>query len=188
MKYKAFLAGCSIAEIPIVFTDRKQGTSKMSRKILLEALVNIWKIKQHSGRETGFGQFLKFAVTGGLGTITNLAVFFVFADLLGLPEIPVSIGCFLISVTQNYILNHLWSFKTHTVGTELSLKRWGLFTASSLLGLAVNVTVMQIILLYWALPYKFIAQAWGIAAGMVVNFFLSKYAVFRKGKTNEKNI
>jgi len=182
MKYKAFLAGCSIAEIPIVFTDRKQGKSKMSRKILLEALVNIWKIKQRSGRETGFGQFLKFAVTGGLGTITNLAVFFVFADLLGLPEIPVSIGCFLIAVTQNYILNHLWSFKTHTLGAGLSIKRWGLFVASSLLGFAVNIIVMKLILLRWALPYKFIAQALGIAAGMAINFILSKYAVFKKRK------
>jgi len=188
MKYKAFLAGCRITEIPIVFTDRKQGMSKMSRKILLEALVNIWKIKQRSGRETFFGQFLKFAVTGGLGTITNLVIFFVFADLLGLPEIPVSIGCFLIAVTQNYIINHLWSFKTHTVGAGLSLKLWALFAASSLFGLAVNVFTMKIILIYWVLPYKFIAQAWGIAAGMLVNFFLSKYAVFKKRKTNEKNI
>ena len=41
MKYKAFLAGCSITEIPIIFSDRKQGKSKMSQKILMEALVNI---------------------------------------------------------------------------------------------------------------------------------------------------
>jgi len=188
MKYKAFLAGCSIAEIPIVFTDRKKGTSKMSRKILLEALVNIWKIKRRSGRETGIEQFIKFAVTGGVGAITNLTIFFVFADLLNLPEIPVSIGCFLIAVTQNYILNHLWSFKMNTAGAGLSLKRWGLFIASSLLGLTVNITVMKLILLHWVLPYKFIAQALGIAAGMLINFILSKYAVFRKRKTIEESI
>jgi dolichol-phosphate mannosyltransferase len=184
MKYKAFLAGCSIAEIPILFTDRKQGTSKMSQKILLEALVNIWKIKSGTGRETGLDQFFKFAVTGGLGTITNLVIFFLCADLLNLPEIPVSIGCFLIAVTQNYIINHLWSFRTHTAGAGLSAKRWCMFIASSLFGLAVNVIVMKLILLYWMLPYKFIAQAWGIAAGMVINFILSKYAVFRKEKQN----
>jgi len=186
MKYKAFLAGCSIVEIPIVFTDRKHGASKMSREILLEALVNIWRIKQRNGRETGMGQFVKFAVTGGLGTITNLAVFFVFADLLGLPEIPVSVGCFSIAVTQNYIFNQLWSFKTHTADMGLSLKRWALFTASSLFGLTVNIIVMKLILLYWTPHYKFIAQALGVAAGMAINFVLSKYAVFRKEKTNEK--
>jgi len=35
-----------IKEIPIVFTGRKQGKSKMSKKIFFEALFNIWKIKR----------------------------------------------------------------------------------------------------------------------------------------------
>jgi dolichol-phosphate mannosyltransferase len=34
-----------IAEIPIVFTDRKRGTSKMSTKIVREALILIWKLR-----------------------------------------------------------------------------------------------------------------------------------------------
>jgi dolichol-phosphate mannosyltransferase len=34
-----------IAEIPIVFTDRKRGVSKMSTKIIREALVLIWKLR-----------------------------------------------------------------------------------------------------------------------------------------------
>jgi dolichol-phosphate mannosyltransferase len=46
MKYRAWRAGCSIKEIPVLFTDRTQGVSKMSKKILLEALVKIWKIRQ----------------------------------------------------------------------------------------------------------------------------------------------
>jgi dolichol-phosphate mannosyltransferase len=183
MKYKAFLSGCDIAEIPIIFPDRKRRKSKMSRKILLEALKNVWKIKGDSGRETGLDQFIKFFITGGLGTVTNLIVFFLCADLLNLPEIPVSIGCFLVSVTQNYIINHLWSFKTHTAGRGLSVKRWGIFVVSSLLGLAVNIAVMKLVLLFWVLPFKFIAQALGISAGMVINFLFSKYAVFRKQKT-----
>ena len=188
MKYKAFLAGCSMTEIPIVFSDRQQGKSKMSREIMLEALINVWIMKISSGRDTGLNQFVRFAITGGLGTITNLAIFFLCADLFGLPEIPVSVGCFLIAVTQNYIINHLWSFKIQTTGTGLSVKRWSIFTASSLLGLAVNITIMKLVLLNWALQYKFVAQACGIAAGMIVNFIVSKYAVFRIGKTVEKNI
>jgi len=182
MKYKAFLAGCSITEIPIIFPDRKQGKSKMSKKILLEALVNIWKIREDSSKKTSLDQFIKFALTGGLGTVTNLTIFFLFVDLLNLSEIPVSIGCFLIAVTQNYIINQLWSFKTHTADAELSLKRWCMFATSSLFGLAVNITVMKLILLHWILPYKFIAQACGIAAGMVFNFLISKFVIFKEKK------
>ncbi|MCL2139024.1 MAG: glycosyltransferase [Treponema sp.] len=187
MKYKAYFSGCSITEVPIIFEDRKYGKSKMSKKILLEAFVKIWKIK-NKNKQGGLRQFIKFMITGGLGTIVNLSLFFLFADILMIHAIPVSIGCFTISATQNYILNQLWSFKMQTTGRRLSVKRWGLFMASSLLGLGVNVIVMQLILLQWNLPYKFIAQACGIAAGMVSNFILSKYVVFRKRKSNEKDI
>jgi dolichol-phosphate mannosyltransferase len=34
-----------IVEIPIVFTDRKRGVSKMSTKIIREALILIWKLR-----------------------------------------------------------------------------------------------------------------------------------------------
>ncbi|MDR2304053.1 MAG: polyprenol monophosphomannose synthase [Treponema sp.] len=45
MKYRAYRAGCSIIEIPIIFVDRKQGKSKMSKKIFFEAMLNVFRIK-----------------------------------------------------------------------------------------------------------------------------------------------
>jgi putative flippase GtrA len=125
-------------------------------------------------------EFFKFAVTGGLGSITNLAVFFIFADKAGFPEVPVSIGCFFIAATQNYFLNHRWSFEKSTRGGGVSFAKWALFIAGSLLGLGVNIAVMGLILLRFTLPYKFIAQAAGIGAGMLLNFAVSKKLVFRK--------
>jgi len=45
MKYKAYKAGCSIKEIPIVFPDRVAGVSKMSKGIFIEALKAVWRIR-----------------------------------------------------------------------------------------------------------------------------------------------
>jgi putative flippase GtrA len=179
MKYRAYAAGCRIKEIPILFTDRKLGESKMSKAILLEALAAVWKIKKRAGRDTGLDQFFKFAVTGGLGTVTNLVIFFMLADKAGLAEIPVSVGCFVIAAGQNYIINHKWSFKQTTAAEGLSVKKWLQFTAGSLAGLAVNLAVMQFMLSAMALPFKSIAQACGIAAGMLLNFGFSKFLIFR---------
>jgi putative flippase GtrA len=126
-------------------------------------------------------QFLRFCITGGLGTVTNLVVFFLCADVAGLPEIPVSIGCFLIAATQNYIIDHRWSFKEVTAGESLSFKKWALFLGSAAAGLAVNITAMEITLaLFPNIPYKTIAQAVGSASGMIINFCASKLIVFRK--------
>lgn len=182
MKYRAWCAGCRIKEIPIIFTDRKFGTSKMSKKIFFEALLNVWKIKWNAGvtgRSRTAGQFIKFGVTGALGAITNLALFFVLADKAALPEIPVSIACFILAGTQNYIINHTWSFANNTEKSASSVKQWLLFLGASLAGLILNIMVMKLIIMNCNLPYKFIAQAAGIAAGMAVNFIFSKSIVFR---------
>jgi putative flippase GtrA len=39
---------------------------------------------------------------------------------------------------------------------------------------------MTLVIAHWAPPYKFIAQAIGIAAGMAINFTLSKLFVWRR--------
>jgi dolichol-phosphate mannosyltransferase len=186
LKYRAFAAGCSVKEIPILFPDRKFGESKMSGKIFLEALLAVWKIKQHAGGGK-FDQFFKFVITGGLGSVTNLALFFILADLLSLSEIPVSIVCFMVAATQNYIINHKWSFKKETAAKPPSLASWLKFVTGSLLGLAANIAVMEIIFLNFTLPFKFIAQACGIAAGTGINFFISKNLVFRKKTPQDRD-
>ena len=108
-------------------------------------------------------------------------------DLSKLPEIPVSIFCFIIAGTQNYFLNHLWSFREYTGKTPVSFIKWLAFLSGSLLGLGINIGVMYFIVTSFTLPWKFIAQACGIAAGMAVNFFISKFVIFRR-KRNAENI
>lgn len=43
--YRAFRKGFRIKEIPIVFTDRRAGLTKMSSTIFFEAIVNVWKFR-----------------------------------------------------------------------------------------------------------------------------------------------
>lgn len=45
MTYRAHLRGMRIAEVPIVFVDRRVGQSKMSRRIFLEAVGVVWKLR-----------------------------------------------------------------------------------------------------------------------------------------------
>ncbi|MCU0646196.1 MAG: polyprenol monophosphomannose synthase, partial [bacterium] len=45
MNFKAWKKGFKICEIPIVFTDREAGSSKMSKKIIREAIWMVWKLK-----------------------------------------------------------------------------------------------------------------------------------------------
>jgi dolichol-phosphate mannosyltransferase len=45
MTYRAILRGMQVKEVPIVFVDRVVGKSKMSRKIFLEAVGVVWKLR-----------------------------------------------------------------------------------------------------------------------------------------------
>jgi dolichol-phosphate mannosyltransferase len=45
MTYRVLRAGFHIGEVPIIFPDRRVGQSKMSRKIVLEALLNVWRLR-----------------------------------------------------------------------------------------------------------------------------------------------
>ena len=123
-------------------------------------------------------EFIKFSITGALGTITNLLIFFLLVDLLKLWEIPVSVICFIAAGTQNYFFNHLWSFREYTGETRVSVKKWLMFLSGALLGLGINITVMYLLVTNFDLPFKFIAQACGIAAGMIVNFIIAKLFIF----------
>ena len=49
MSHKIWRRGLKIVEVPIVFTDRFHGTSKMSRQIVWEALFMVWRLLIQSG-------------------------------------------------------------------------------------------------------------------------------------------
>jgi len=56
LTHRVWRRGLRIAEVPIIFTDRFQGTSKISREIVWEALWMVWKLwlenglRRHPGR------------------------------------------------------------------------------------------------------------------------------------------
>ncbi|MFO7445998.1 MAG: polyprenol monophosphomannose synthase, partial [Ignavibacteriaceae bacterium] len=45
MHFKAWKKGFRIGEIPIIFVDREKGMSKMSKKIVREAIFMVWKLR-----------------------------------------------------------------------------------------------------------------------------------------------
>ena len=49
MTHKIWRQGMKIVEVPIIFTDRFQGTSKMSGKIVREALWMVWRLWIQNG-------------------------------------------------------------------------------------------------------------------------------------------
>jgi dolichol-phosphate mannosyltransferase len=51
LKYKIFIKGFKIKEVPIVFTERQDGCSKMSHGVIIEALFMPWKLRMRLGND-----------------------------------------------------------------------------------------------------------------------------------------
>ncbi len=56
MNYHVWRAGYRIGEFSIVFVDRVEGTSKMNRSIILEAIILVWKLRWRSLMESIFSK------------------------------------------------------------------------------------------------------------------------------------
>ncbi len=48
MNYKAWRMGFRLKEVPIVFTERTEGQSKMNRQIVREATLKVWELRLRS--------------------------------------------------------------------------------------------------------------------------------------------
>ena len=51
--FRAHRAGLRVAEVPITFTDRRVGQSKMSRKVILESVIMPWRLRLAGGKDEG---------------------------------------------------------------------------------------------------------------------------------------
>ena len=56
LTYRAVRAGFRVVEIPIVFRDRQVGTSKMSSKIVVEAMWRVWQLPRQWRRALASGR------------------------------------------------------------------------------------------------------------------------------------
>jgi dolichol-phosphate mannosyltransferase len=62
MTYRALLGGFRVVEMPIIFRERRRGRSKMSRRIVWEAVVLVPRLRRRLGRPSAGPQ-------GGLGVL-----------------------------------------------------------------------------------------------------------------------
>lgn len=121
------------------------------------------------------GQFLRFLIVGGSGTVLNMAVFTLCTDLIGIHYVLASVIAFMFAVTSNYCWNRWWTFKWR--GRRGMATQYVQFVTVSLLALGVNLLVLRSAVELLGLGPK-IGQLAGIAAGTLFNFGGYKLWVF----------
>jgi dolichol-phosphate mannosyltransferase len=163
-----------VVEVPIFFAQRQLGESKLSFKEQLRYI-------QHLRRLLAFkypfwSHALQFGLVGGLGVVVNLVVLTVLL-WCGVDVNWAVLGAIALSMVSNFALNRRFTFYDARGG---SLPRqFVAFIASCSLGAGINYAITLTML--HAVPdlWPQIASLAGIAGGLVFNFAMSRYFVFR---------
>lgn len=173
--YEVLEKGIEIKEIPIVFTDRRKGYSKMDMIQYSYELIKygiISRLKKNS-------KFIKFCIVGGSGATLQSIVYGVLKNFIH-PSISIAIGAEM-AIINGYYWNNKWTFKDRKI-IQNKIKKFLQYNIGSLGSLfiqAVTVGIGVYIFGRSQLTDWFFACL-GIGIGLIWNFIFYSKVVWRK--------
>lgn len=160
-----------VAEVSIIFVDRRVGESKIAGE-LRKSMKIVWRLFL---RRKIVSQALKFMGVGLLNTSVDGGILWFLVDICNIDEITARIVSSSIALISSYILNRIWTFRSHSRDVAGQFTRFVLINGSGLVwnNLLYGFMVKEMHIYY--------LLAMIIATGIVFfwNFGLSKVWAFR---------
>lgn len=122
-------------------------------------------------------QFLRFALVGSVGFVTDFGVLTLALSVLGLNPLAGRLLSFLVAATVTWTANRKFTFAQQGAGTA---KQWLQYLLATSIGGGINIAIYQCWLMATDTSTRnlFLAVAAGSAAAMLFNFGISKRVVF----------
>ena len=129
-----------------------------------------------SGR-TG-NQFIRFSLVGSSGVLVNLAVYTCAIYILSWHYLPAGTVSFMVAMTNNFILNRYWTFKSHQNGEAGAGGQYFRYLLVTLFGYLVNMALLWFFIdgLHW---HAVLSQLLAIMVTTLSNFLGSKLWAFK---------
>lgn len=168
----------NVGEVPIHFTDRVHGESKLTLKEQLKYIKHLRRLYLH--RFANAMYLAQFLVVGASGVVVNLAVL-TLLQLMGLAEAICLAGGIGVSVITNFLLNRRFTFSYARAG-HMGKQFLGFLGASAVgAGVSFAVSLFLSTQAFEGLRYGLhLAALCGIASGMIFNYLGNRFLVFRK--------
>ena len=123
-------------------------------------------------------RLLRFGIVGILGATINFAVYTSVMEFTSVGINISAIAAFGVAVINNYIINHRWTFAIENDSNQINGSQFIYYVLGNIVGLLINLIVLNIIVNFLGVRFHFIGQFFGIACGMIFNFVFSKKIVF----------
>lgn len=119
--------------------NNEDKTTKFVKKIM-----KLFHIKVDKKTENLFIQIFKFVIVGGIATVIDFLLLFVFKDVIHLQVIVSNTLSFCISLIYNYIASVNWVFDVNR--EKDSKKNFIIFLIFSIIGLIINDLIMYLLI------------------------------------------
>jgi len=173
MKYQASQIGLKMTEFPIIFKERHDGQSKMSQKIVFEAMWRVWLLLVRSRRIQPYKKIIKFGVVGLSGFIIDFGVLLFLVEVLKINLYLANAVSFGLAVVNTFLLNKFWTFRSKRTDYTQEFVQ---FLIVSLIGLTLSLVGLRLLvqLGLWYVLAKIITVA-GVA---IWNFSINNFWTF----------
>lgn len=126
----------------------------------------------------------RFGIVGSVGSVINFIVYFVATGVVHLNVNMSAIFAFCVAVSNNYALNHLWTFKADNEHNPINFRQFIYYVVGNIQGLIINLVTLNLIVFFMGMNYHIWGQVSGIFLGMLSNFLIAKIFVFNRRHTN----
>lgn len=169
--HQAKQLGARILEIPVKFTDRTIGKSKLGLKDIVEFFVLVWLIRYQSSKT-----FVKFAAVGLLGVLVNLGTLTILLKY-NVQLYLASLLSIEASIISNFVFNNFWTFRRRAFQKDFFVRLF-MFNFVSLISLGVSFTTFVVLTKLFPLMLPQQAQLLGIIPATFINYFLNSNWTF----------
>ncbi len=181
--YRMHKLGARIVEVPIAFGLRDRGDSKMESNNMVDSLRVVVLLRLRD-----FSSFIKFAVVGFTGFLTDTILFVVLSLVLSDPSWASLISGFT-AMNVTFLLNNIWSFKEHKLHSfKHILKKLPPYYVISYIPIAFRSAVLiPLTVMVYGFDRTKIQLAFllGIFLGMIWNYILYSKIIWRSKRSHD---
>lgn len=175
--HKSILHGAHVVEVPIHFTDRRFGRSKIvPSEYIRKVLLYVWSARI---TELFSHSFMKFLVVGSVGFVINTFILELFVMLGFHPTVGSIIGA-EFAIISNYKLNNRWTFKDRRIGSDSRVQKFFQFNMTSIGAMLLQAASVQTgTHLYGVSTYR-VFYIIGIFFGLIWNYIMYSRVIWKK--------
>ena len=167
--------GADIFEIPIEFSSRKGGDSKLALRDQIEFLLNIPRLGFRNTKD-----FIKYSLVGISGVFVNLGLYTLLTRYYEVSELVAPLISIETALISNFILNNFWTFGKRTTNSRIRVKFLKFHLASGFSAL-INYSVFLALFLVFQL-HDILANLIGIALAAIVNYLINSNWTWKDNK------